>query len=590
MVSNNIAIIGFMGTGKSTVSKTLAERLSRECISIDALIEKRARKKILEIFSEDGEDKFRKIEGEILRNVLEKNKNVVIDCGGGIILKEKNRNILKKNATVICLTAKPQVIAKRISQEKEKRPLLNVPDKIRKIKEILLSRERRYKEISDIIIDTSKRSIKDIVSEICQFLKRRKRIVIRAPASKSLTNRALIIASLADGTSTLRNVSFCEDTIHMINSLKTFEIKISKKKNMLVVNGTGGKLTAPRKKEIFVGNSGTAMRFLTTFTALVEGEEEIAITGSKRMKERPIKDLIDALTQSGVNVYSKNNNGCPPVVIIPNGFLGGKIKLNGDTSSQYISSLLMCAPYAKRDTEIEIVGKLTSKPYVDMTIAIMKNFGVNVKNENYKRFLIKNSKKYKARNILLEGDTTNASYFFALAAITKGTIRVNGINQKTIQGDIKFLDILKQMGCKVKKGKNWAEIYGRTLRGITIDMNSMPDIVPTLAIVALFAEGRTKIKNVKNLRFKETDRLKAMKNEIEKIGAKVKELEDGLIIYPIKKLRKCKIETYKDHRIAMSFGILSLVEPRIKIKNPNCVRKSFPNFWKILRRIKNEWK
>ncbi|MEM2918632.1 MAG: 3-phosphoshikimate 1-carboxyvinyltransferase [Candidatus Altiarchaeota archaeon] len=589
MVCNNIAIIGFMGTGKSTVSKALAERLGRECISIDALIEKRMRKKICKIFSEDdGENKFRKLESEILRYVLEKNKNAVIDCGGGIILKKKNRNILKKNTTIICLTAKPHIVLARVSQEKEKRPLLNVPNKIRKIKEILLTRERLYKEISDITIDTSKMSVKDIVNEICQFLKRRKNVVVKAPASKSLTNRALIIASLAKGTSTLRNVSFCEDTFHMINSLRVFGIRISKKKNKLLVNGTGGKLVAYGKKELFVGNSGTAMRFLTTFAGLSKGGE-ITIRGNERMNKRPIQDLIDALKQSGVAIHSKNNNGCPPVVIKSSKFFGGNIKLNGTTSSQYLSSLLMCAPFAKEGAKIEIIGELTSKPYVDMTIDLMKRFGVMVKRKDYKKFNI-TKQKYKARDILLEGDATNASYFFALAAITKGTIRVNEINPKTIQGDIKFLDILKQMGCKIKKGKDWVEIQGRTLRGITTDMNSMPDVVPTLAIVALFAKGRTKIKNVKNLRIKETDRLRALTNELEKIGAKVKELEDGLLISPVKKLKECKIETYNDHRIAMSFGILSLVEPRIKIKNPNCVKKSFPEFWKILRRIKNEWK
>lgn len=395
---------------------------------------------------------------------------------------------------------------------------------------------------------------------------------VEAPPSKSYTQRALIIASLARGKSVVKNPLFSDDTAYMVSALKQFGIDIVKKGGDLVVYGTGGNLKSP-DKPIFVGNAGTAMRFLSAFASLAKGET--TITGDKRMQQRPIQDLLDALQQLGVK--SESLNGCPPIKIYGN-FVGENAKLRGNISSQYLSSILMCAPYAKKAVTINIAGNLTSKPYIDITLDVMKNFGVGVKNQNYKRFTIKNTKKYEPRTYKIEGDASSASYFFAAAAITRGRVMVKNINPSSKQGDIKFLEILKRMGCGVRKGKDFVEVKGESLKGIDVEMSNMPDIVPTLAVTSVFADGPTIIRNVANLKYKETDRLKALAFELRKIGANVEERQGGLAIKR-KRLQKAVIETYNDHRMAMSFAIAGLAVNGIRIKNPNCVAKSFPDFW-----------
>jgi len=397
--------------------------------------------------------------------------------------------------------------------------------------------------------------------------------VIEAPPSKSYTQRALIVAALAKGKSMIKNPLFSDDTMHMIGALKQFGAKIEKKGNNLAVIGTNDNLTQPKNK-LFVGNAGTAMRFLTALASLSDGTS--VITGDKRMQQRPIRDLLDALRQLGVR--SESNDGFPPVKIYGGSFKGGDIKLKGNISSQYLSSLLMCAPYAKKDVAINILGKLTSKPYVDITLDVMKNFGADVKNIKYKKFIIKNTKKYKARSYRIEGDASNASYFFAAAAVSKGRVMVKNLNSDTKQGDLRFVELLKSMGCGARKGKDFIEVEGHSLKGIDVDMNDMPDAVPTLAVTSLFAEGTTTIRNVANLRLKETDRIRALAFELRKIGANVKEMNDGLEIKR-KRLQKAVIETYNDHRMAMSFAVVGLSISGIRIKNPNCVAKSFPDFW-----------
>ena len=396
--------------------------------------------------------------------------------------------------------------------------------------------------------------------------------VIEAPPSKSYTQRALIVSSLADGNSLIKNPLFSDDTSYMVSALKQFGIRIDKKGSKLIVHGTGGNLKLP-SKPIFAGNAGTAMRFLTVFASLADGE--VVITGDRRMQQRPIKDLLDALGQLGAKTES--SNGFPPVRTY-GGLNGGSIKLKGNTSSQYLSSVLMCAPYSKKGTSVSIVGNLTSRPYADITLDVMKNFGVDVKNQNYRRFTIKNDKKYKPRDYKVEGDASSASYFFAAAAVTKGRVMVKNINPGSKQGDIGLADALKIMGCGVRKGKDFIEIKGAGMKSIDIDMNSMPDTVPTLAVVSVFADGTSTIRNVANLRYKESDRLKALAFELRKIGANVKEMSDGLNIRR-RRLQKTIIETYNDHRMAMSFAIAGLAVNGIRIKNPGCVAKSFPDFW-----------
>lgn len=398
--------------------------------------------------------------------------------------------------------------------------------------------------------------------------------VIEAPPSKSYTNRALIIAALAKGRSMLINPLFSDDTNYMITALMQFGIRIDRKGNNLIVYGSNGNLNQPKKK-IFVGNAGTTMRFLASLSSLVKGQT--TITGDKRMLQRPIKDLLDALHQLGVR--SESNNGMPPIKIYGGVLNGGTIRLNGNISSQFLSSILMCAPYAKHGITINMIGNLASKPYVDITLDIMKSFGINVKNLNYKRFMIANVKKYSAKNYAIEGDASSASYFFAAGAITKGNVRIKNINPGSKQGDIKFVDLIKRMGCGVKKGRGFIEVQGHSLKSIDVDMNDMPDVVPTLAVTSLFADSTTTIRNVSNLRVKETDRLRALAVELRKVGAEAKETEDCIIIKR-RRLRKAIIETYNDHRMAMSFAIAGLAVNGIRIKNPACVSKSFPDFWK----------
>ena len=409
-------------------------------------------------------------------------------------------------------------------------------------------------------------------------IKPRKEInaVIKAPPSKSYTQRALIVSSLADGDSTIKNPLFSDDSSYMINALGQLGVKIQVNQDGILVHGSNGYLSSP-KETLYVGNAGTAMRFLAALCALCGGK--ITIDGDDRMRERPLTDLLLALNQLGVR--SESNKGCPPVIIHGGGMGGGNITLKGDVSSQYLSSILMTAPYAKQSTQIGIMGDLASKPYADITLDVMNNFGVRVSNKNYKTFTIKNSQKYRATDYKIEGDASSASYFLAAAAITKGTVRVENLNPNSMQGDIRFADILQQMGCHVKKGDGFIEVTGDELEGIEVDMNKMPDVVPTLAVVSLFAGSSTKIKNVPNLRVKETDRIKALSTEISRLGAHVMEFEDGLEINASKCMHGAEIETYNDHRMAMSFAIAGLEIDGIKIKNPNCVSKSFPNFWDV---------
>jgi|TARA_Y100000310_G_scaffold22431_1_gene21526 3-phosphoshikimate 1-carboxyvinyltransferase len=395
---------------------------------------------------------------------------------------------------------------------------------------------------------------------------------VEIPGSKSYTNRALLVSALANGKSIIRNPLISDDTKYMISALREFGIKIIRKINYFEVYGTSGKIKTP-KKGIFVRNTGTAMRFLTGFASLAKGR--VILTGDKSMQKRPIQDLLSGLKKLGVNTRSKNK--CPPVTINGGNFIGGKTNLQGAKSSQYLSSILMAAPYAKNNVEVDVVN-LTSKPYIDVTLDVMKEFGVKVINKNYRKFIVKINQKYKAKKYAVEGDASSASYFFGAAAITKGKVKVKNINPKSVQGDVHFADVLEKMGCKVKKGKNFIELKGGNLRGVSVDMNNMPDTVQTLGVVACFAKGNTIITNIGNLRKKETDRIKALATELRKIGAKVRELKGGLLIKP-NKLHGAEIKTYNDHRMAMSFAIAGLRINDIKIQNPDCVAKSFPNFW-----------
>lgn len=410
--------------------------------------------------------------------------------------------------------------------------------------------------------------------------------VVKVPGSKSYTNRALIIGALAEGNTVINNALFSDDTKYMISALKDLGIEGSEDqdKKRISVNGKGGKIFA-KTCSLFVGNAGTAMRFLTAILTLGNGSYKI--DGVERMRGRPIQDLLDGLNQLGAATVSINGTGCPPVLIKANSLKGGVCSINGNLSSQYISAILMAAPYACSDVTINIIGNLVSKKYVDMTLALMQYFGVSVQNRSYREFFIKNNQRYAAREYYVEADASSASYFLAAAAITGGKVRIEGLGNNSVQGDACFADLLERMGCRIRKEKDFIEVEGGELKGIDADMSDMPDTAQTLAVVAPFANGKTRIRNVENLRIKETNRIAAVVNELKRLGVKCAEYDDGFEIEPSTP-HPAEIETYDDHRMAMSFSLIGLRVNGIKIKNPECVNKTFPDFFKELARLKGE--
>ncbi len=406
---------------------------------------------------------------------------------------------------------------------------------------------------------------------------------VRLPGSKSITNRAFIISALAKGETKLFNVLFSDDTKYMMKVLEKTGIGLSvddKERFVVIKNGK-----KPEGDEsFFVGNAGTAMRFLTSYLSL--GKGKFILDGDERMRERPIGDLVNSLKALGVDIKCVYDNNCPPVEINANGVKGGITTIAGKNSSQYLSSILMASPYFENGVEISVSGELASKPYVDMTLDLMNKFGVEVKNENYQKFIVNRNEYVSPEIYYIEPDASTASYFLAATAILSGRVKIPGLGKNSIQGDSYFANILSQMGCEVKIEDDYIELSSSgELKGIDIDMNKVPDLVPSLAVVALFAKGKTRIYNVANLRIKESDRIKALATEIARIGGEAVEFEDGLEIYPSNSYRGALISTYNDHRIAMSFAIAGLKIEGIKIENPECVSKSFPEFFVYLKKI-----
>ena len=405
--------------------------------------------------------------------------------------------------------------------------------------------------------------------------------MITIHGSKSYTHRALIISGLADGESVLVNTLQSDDTERTLQELEKFGIPISQKTDGLHVRGKGGKLEG-EDEVIFVGNSGTSMRFLTALSALKHGRTQL--DGNERMRERPIGDLLNGLSALGVKAYSIEKNDCPPVMIESQGLKGGKAKIKGEESSQFLSALLTIAPYAREDVHVEISGHLVSKPYVDMTLSVMSAFGIEVESDGYHSFFVRAGQHYLPRTYHIEGDASNASYFFAAAAITNGRVRVENFCPHSVQGDVGFLSILEKMGCEVTQGESWAEVKGKELNGVEVDMHTMPDLVPTLAVTSAFARGETLITNIGHLRLKESDRIKGLALELGKMGIRVEEGKDWLKVKG-GKIHGVEIETHDDHRLAMSFAIAGLAVPGVKIKGEECVNKSFPNFWEKFRTL-----
>lgn len=407
---------------------------------------------------------------------------------------------------------------------------------------------------------------------------------INLPGSKSLSNRALLLAALAKGTTKVANLLDSDDIRHMLNAFSSLGVKyqLSDDKTICEIEGLGGSFNIQDGLSLFLGNAGTAMRPLTAALCLKGPKTgEIILTGEPRMKERPILHLVYALRQAGAEIRYLENEGYPPLAIRNSGIKGGKLKIDGSISSQFLTALLMSAPLAENDTEIEIIGELVSKPYIDITLSMMKDFGVHVENHDYQKFYVKCSQSYiSPGKYLVEGDASSASYFLAAGAI-KGKVKVTGIGKNSIQGDRLFANVLEKMGAKITWGEYFIQAEHDELHGIDMDMNHIPDAAMTIATTALFANSETVIRNIYNWRVKETDRLTAMATELRKIGAEVEEGEDFIRIQPLafNQFKHADIETYNDHRMAMCFSLIALSNTSVSILDPKCTSKTFPKFF-----------
>jgi len=407
---------------------------------------------------------------------------------------------------------------------------------------------------------------------------------INLPGSKSVSNRALLLAALAHGKTVLTNLLDSDDVRHMLNALTALGVSytLSADRTRCEIIGNGGPLHAESARELFLGNAGTAMRPLAA--ALCLGSNDIVLTGEPRMKERPIGHLVDALRQGGAKITYLEQENYPPLRL-QGGFTGGNVDVDGSVSSQFLTALLMTAPLAPEDTVIRIKGDLVSKPYIDITLNLMKTFGVEIENQHYQQFVVKGGQSYQSPGTyLVEGDASSASYFLA-AAIRGGTVKVTGIGRNSMQGDIRFADVLEKMGATICWGDDYISCTRGELNAIDMDMNHIPDAAMTIATAALFAKGTTTLRNIYNWRVKETDRLFAMATELRKVGAEVEEGHDFIRITPPEKLKFAEIATYNDHRMAMCFSLVALSDTPVTILDPKCTAKTFPDYFEQLARI-----
>jgi 3-phosphoshikimate 1-carboxyvinyltransferase len=404
---------------------------------------------------------------------------------------------------------------------------------------------------------------------------------IRPPGSKSITNRALVCAALARGQSLLSGALDCDDTRVMVRGLRQLglELRHDRRRQTISITGCGGRPPAVQAR-IMAGNSGTTVRFLTALVTL--GRGDFRLDGTPRMRQRPIEDLLAALRQLGADATSESGTGCPPVVVRAAGLRGGVATVAGNISSQFLSAVLMAAPGAQLPTELAVSGELVSQPYVEMTLGVMAAFGVIVQRDGT-RFRISPA-CYHGCSYQIEPDASAASYFLAAAAITGGSVTVQGLSRQGLQGDVAFCDCLERMGCQVRCDADGLTVTGGRLRGIEIDMNAISDTVPTLAAVALFADGPTTIRGVAHIRRKESDRIGALATELRRLGATVQEYEDGLRIVP-GELRGATLDTYDDHRLAMSLALVGLATPGVVIKDPGCTAKTYPAFFADLGKL-----
>ncbi len=421
---------------------------------------------------------------------------------------------------------------------------------------------------------------------------------VRLPGSKSISNRMLLLAALSNGVTEIRDLLHSDDTERMLDGLRTLGVQVDTLgSNVYRVHGCGGNFPV-KKTALFLGNAGTAFRPLTAVLALARGnwtggEYELPnyyeLSGVARMHERPIADLVDALRELGADISYLGVEGFPPLGIRPATIhSAGKISVRGDVSSQFLTALLMAAPLVQQDVVIEVVGELISKPYIEITLNMMAQFGVHVERNGWTSFTVRGGSQYKSPGVVfVEGDASSASYFLAAGAIGGGPVRVEGVGKNSIQGDVRFTEALQAMGARIELGENWISATapaGRgakhsKLRGINLDCNHIPDAAMTLAVCALFAEGVTTLRNIASWRVKETDRIHAMATELRKVGATVEEGADFIRITPPVKILHATIDTYDDHRMAMCFSLVAFGEAGVRINDPQCVAKTFPDYF-----------
>jgi 3-phosphoshikimate 1-carboxyvinyltransferase len=400
------------------------------------------------------------------------------------------------------------------------------------------------------------------------------------PGSKSYTHRALVAAALATGESLLSNALKAEDTELTAQALARLGAGIDWQGTQIRVQGRGGRWL-PVSEPLYLGNSGTSMRFLSALAAL--GQGEYLLTGSERLCQRPLGELLQALAQLGVAAMSVNGDGCPPVRV-QGGLTGGRAVLSGAVSSQYLSALLFIGPLAPQGLELAVTGKLVSRPYVDLTLEVLGDFGISSYREGYRYFQLPGRQSYLPQEYEIEADASSASYFWAAAAVSGGRVNIANLGLESSQGDAAFPRVLERLGCKIASSPAGVTVQGGPLAGIAVDMAAMPDLVPTLAVVAAFARGQTVITGVAHLRHKESDRLQAVATELQKMGVAVQETADGLVIQGGAP-HGATIATYQDHRLAMSFAVAGLRVPGVVIQDPECVAKSFPDFWQFFEQL-----
>ena len=403
---------------------------------------------------------------------------------------------------------------------------------------------------------------------------------IRVPGSRSVTNRALVCAALADGTSRLRGWLDSDDTRAMIEGLGRIGVEVDEHDGDLLVRGVGGRFAIPLHP-IDCRASGTTMRFLAACAALVPGR--VVLDGTPRMRERPIQELADALTSLGASV--KTVAGCPPVTVHGGVLQGGEVGIDASRSSQFLSALLMVAPLAAEPVRITAT-EIVSRPYVQMTIDTMTAFGISIDTQAESRFRLE-PQRYRPRTYTVEPDASSATYFFAAAALTGGRVRVEGLTPASSQADVRFIEVLERMGCRAERGSGWISVRGpRYLHGIDIDMNEMPDAAMTLAVAACFARGETTIRGVGHWKHKESDRMAALRKELEKLGATISTTDSEMTIHPPEQVQAARIASYSDHRMAMAFAVAGLAAPGIVIEDPGCVSKTFPDFFDRLEALR----